>query len=69
MTLAIFTFEVYLLQVMKVMTKTGDNENTTLLIGIASAAYPLGPVFGFGLAAGFLRLPENLKGFSQSSSW
>ena len=34
----------------------------TLLTGIASAAYPLGPVLGFGFAAGFLRLPENLKG-------
>ena len=31
-------------------------------VAFSNAAYPVGPLLGFGLAAVFLDLPENLKG-------
>ena len=39
-----------------------------LPLAIANAAYPLGPMLGFGAAAVFLRLPENLGGRSYISA-
>ena len=32
------------------------------IVALSNAAYPVGPLLGFGLGALFLNLPENLQG-------